>query len=402
MAMKVLAALSSLLLFLMLQELALRSVFPVPEVSDFDRVHYSPQRLGDGRIQSTLGHASFRWTSDPDDSEFVHRLNLYGFRDDEWTLEKPSGTTRVAFVGDSFVEGFNSDRDNTIPDVFERLAQEHGRVVDGLNLGIGGTGPRDYARLIRDAIPLFNPDVVMLVFYENDLVSFVLDPETFESPPVADPVSPWQPEPRVVRLIRDYRDGRRVPRRWMAEPFAFIPPVPDPRNPWVRLNRDGALERIVVPDIARAMRAGRFNAALAGWFRWARRSLPRPVDFGPYLESVASFVVASGSQLAVVYIPTKSQVSDRYMSSVARYSDAENVVSLLGDEFQVHAAGLAASCARLSVAFLDLTPELRRREAAGQEMFWRYDDHFRPRGYRAAAEGIFSWWNDLQLGAARP
>lgn len=399
MAVKVLAALSSLLLFLMLQELALRSVFPVPEVSDFDRAHYSPRRLGDGLISSTLGHTSFRWTSDPDDSEFVHRLNLYGFRDDEWTLEKPSGTTRVAFVGDSFVEGFNSDRDNTIPDVFERLARERGRVVDGLNLGIGGTGPREYARLIRDAIPIFDPDVVMLVLYENDLVSFVFDPETFESPPVADAESRW--EPRVVRLIRHYRDRRRVPRRWMAEPFAFIPPAPDPRNAWVRLNRDGALESIVVPDIARAMRAGRFNAALAGWFHWARLSLPRPADFGPYLESVASFVVASGSQLTVVYIPTKSQVTDRYMTSVARYSAAEDVVSLMGEEFQVHAAGLSASCARLSVPFLDLTPELRRRESAGQELFWRYDDHFRPRGYRAAAEEIFSWWNDLEIGSSR-
>ena len=36
--------------------------------------------------------------------------------------------------------------------------------------------------------------------------------------------------------------------------------------------------------------------------------------------------------------------------------------------------------------FLDLTPQLRAREAAGEHLYWDYDHHFRPAGYAFAAD----------------
>ncbi|MEM7263389.1 MAG: hypothetical protein AAF488_15475 [Planctomycetota bacterium] len=76
---------------LVVQEIAMRVLFPVPEVLNFDRIEYAPRTLG-GRSEgrTSLSNASFRWTSDPDGVEALHELNLYGFRDRDWSLE-PAG-----------------------------------------------------------------------------------------------------------------------------------------------------------------------------------------------------------------------------------------------------------------------------------------------------------------------
>ena len=87
--------------FLVLLEIAVRAVFPLHEAPGFDRANYSHMGFTPGADSpSALGHASFTWASDPDGFAFDHGLNLYGFRDREWTLAKPPGTTRVAFVGE--------------------------------------------------------------------------------------------------------------------------------------------------------------------------------------------------------------------------------------------------------------------------------------------------------------
>ena len=94
-----------------------------------------------------MGHATFVWRSEPNGFEYEHTLNLYGFRDDEW--RRTSSGVRVAFVGDSFVEGYGASDRETIPRLFERA------VCCGIhvhNLGIGGANLPQYFALIRDYV----------------------------------------------------------------------------------------------------------------------------------------------------------------------------------------------------------------------------------------------------------
>jgi hypothetical protein len=49
-----------------------------------------------------------------------------------------------------------------------------------------------------------------------------------------------------------------------------------------------------------------------------------------------------------------------------------------GPEFQVQAAHVGKVAKELGLPFLDLTPPLRAREAAGDHLYWQYDHHFRP------------------------
>ena len=102
-----------------------------------------------------------------------------------------------------------------------------------------------------------------------------------------------------------------------------------------------------------------------------------------------------GAGLSVVYLPTKMQVSDRYLRFIARYSPPGSAVSLTGDAYQRHARELAATTRALGLPFLDLTPALRKHDE-GDPAYWPYDDHLRPRGYRAVAAAIHEWWEETR------
>jgi hypothetical protein len=384
----------ALTLLLVVQELLARAVFPLPEVLNFDRAAYSHLGFAPGGHQPTsLGHASFTWASDPDGFEFVHALNLYGFRDETWPLTKRAGSIRVAFVGDSFVEGFSAPPEDTIPRVFGERARAAGETVETLNLGVGGGSLPSYARLLRDALPLFRPDAVVLVLFANDVVEKRLADDWLAGTLVPERTRAWMP--RLVRVGRRLAAGERAPRRWTEPPFAFLPAVPDPRNPWSDGRRAGALA-YVEPEIARAARNGRFNPMLPEAMPWFAKALPRPVDLAPWLRAFRDYTQTQGAALGVVYLPSKMQVSNRYLPAIARYSPPGSAVSLLGPEYQRHARELAETCAQLDLPFLDLTPALRERDAEAAS-YWSYDDHMLPAGYREAAARIHDWW---QLGWA--
>jgi lysophospholipase L1-like esterase len=95
-------------------------------------------------------------------------------------------------------------------------------------------------------------------------------------------------------------------------------------------------------------------------------------------------------KLRLAYIPYPAQVSDYYIPFKHRYG-GRDVASMSGPEFQVQAAHIAQVASQLSVPFLDLTPLLRAREAAGEHLYWDYDHHFRPAGYAFVADALYAW-----------
>ncbi|MBW2363363.1 MAG: hypothetical protein JRG84_20910 [Deltaproteobacteria bacterium] len=376
--------------FLVLQECVLRAVFPLPEVLNFDRAQYS--HIGftpDESALPALGHSSFTWASDPDGFSFVHELNLYGFRDAEWSRRKPEGATRIAFFGDSFVEGFSAAVEDTIPSAFAAVAMQAGEAVDVLNLGVGGGDLPATARLLRDALPLFQPDRVVLILFANDILPTRFDPAWLRDPLTPEVAHAWRP--RLLHLLDRVRSGRPLPRRWTQPPFEFLPSVPDPRNPWSNGRTAGRLQAFVEPDIARAIRDGRFNPMLVDALPWFRKHLVRPIRIDAHITALTAHVRAAGATLHIAYIPTKNQISDRYLVAQERFSPPDSVASQLGGEFQLHARLLDEACRRAAVPFIDLTPPLRAREPRDGPLYWDYDDHMRAAGYRFTAAALYEW-----------
>ncbi|MHC4600151.1 MAG: SGNH/GDSL hydrolase family protein [Planctomycetota bacterium] len=378
------------LYLLVLQEIAVRAVFPVPEILNFDRLDYSPRVVEASAARcSSLAHASFRWRSTPDGAESKHDLNLYGFRDRTWRVTPRDRDRRIAVVGDSMVEGFLAEEEETIPAVVQATLRGDEEGVDIMNLGIGAADLPGYFQLIRDAIPLFEPGHVILVLYENDFQPVRFDPSWLREHMTPRRSRFWIP--RLKYVIRSLKNHRFAPCRWQSKPFDFLPPIGDPRHPWANPEKARKMERFLPPEISKAVRQGGFNPYAARYMERLKTSLVRELDFGTHLSALAGFLDKYQARLWIAYLPSLLQVSDRYLDA-QRQLAREDGGSFLNDRYCVQVRSLQMQCQEIGIPFLDLTPILRELESKGRVLYWAYDGHMRPEGYEAAGKAIAEWW----------
>jgi Tfp pilus assembly protein PilF len=125
--------------------------------------------------------------SSPDQRTTYSRINSYGQRDVERTVEKPKGVRRVIVLGDSVVEGHGlPDLELTISRQLEKLYSDGKTQV--LNFGVSGYCTRSEVELLETKGLKFEPDVVIVVFVENDFNNF--SPEAFQLGTVVDRPTP--------------------------------------------------------------------------------------------------------------------------------------------------------------------------------------------------------------------
>lgn len=366
-------------------ELGLRWAIPLPELIGFDRATYT--HLPPGATAPSFANSTLWFVSEPDGVAGVgDNLNLYGFRGPTWGRAPQPGVQRIAFVGDSFVEGVLSDDEHTIPQGFAHAAQDAGESVEALNWGVAGTDLADYLRLIRDAAPIFRPVAVMLVLFGNDLRLAADLGVDFSAPAAISPRHEWMP--RMVEVPQLWAAGQGLPRRWHGAPVAVFRPVPDPLNPWTA---DGErLASHVAPKIADAMRRGAFNPYITDWVAQVRPFLADRIDPGPHLAALAAYLEPLAVRLYVAYLPWSLQVSDHYLP-FARAVSIDADTSLMADEYNQQATEIDRACHALHIPFLDLTPALRRIEAGGTHLYLDYDLHMRPEGYAAVGRELHTW-----------
>ena len=381
------------ILVLGLQEVVMRLAFPIPEVVNFNRIRYSRTQYSqmpaasDLEQSGPLANATYLWTSDPDHAESVHKLNIYGFRDKTWPVERSDDRCRVMFVGDSFVEGFLANEHETIPKGFEQAAASSSTSVETLNLGVGASGVDDYFPLIRDAVPLFRPDQLVLVFFANDCPFPPYNAQWLDTP-LTPKRSSWS-VPRLYYCVDRLIQGRTIATSFGSKPFPFLPVVPDPRNPWSESETRRSFEEFVSPQLAASMTKGRFNCFLVNGHTMFKQFLVCNFDAMPHLSALRAFLDRYSTELLIVYLPSRQQVSDAYLQFVAESDIDKTPDSLMGDQYQGHARILAGACKELSVPFLDLTPVLRRAEKEGHRLYWDYDDHMKGEGYLLVGQHIF-------------
>ena len=379
---------------LVLIEVAARLIFPYPEIRNFDRARYSPRMVSGPLLsRASLAHASFRVESAPDGVQTVHKLNLYGFRDREWRVDK-TASHRVLVVGDSMVEGFLAKQDETVPRLVEKLALEAREELEVWNLGVGGAGLSNYIPLIQDAVNAFAPDEIVLVFHANDLsgsptfskelVRFQADVQTGRL---------WIP--RLLSVAIRIAQQQTVPKAWHQDTFPFFPSEPDPSNPWTKNGEEYA--KYVAPDLAQAMRRGKFNPFNVGEVQGYEHYLRQPFDIRPWLEFLREFLDKRRITMSITYIPQPNQTTDYYLPFKQRYCPP-GVMSLTADVYQQGAAVLGQHARSLGIAFQDLTPAIKAAEARGEHLYWDYDEHMRPNGYKLVALSIHQLRGRMHAG----
>ncbi len=122
-------------------------------------------RLSDNPILGYELRENARYTDQPHSAE--SKTNSHGQWDVERAYEKPQGTKRILVLGDSVVLGADVfDFRNTMTGVLERLYDDP--QVEVLNFGVTGYCTRAEMELLKTKGLKYQPDIVVLVFVEND------------------------------------------------------------------------------------------------------------------------------------------------------------------------------------------------------------------------------------------
>lgn len=138
--------------------LRLLGMGPQPTINQFD------SKLGWVKSMETEAN---RATSEFD---ITYTINSLGLRDDaNLTKEKPEGTQRVLFLGDSFTLGYTVDRKDLFVDLLESKFKEEGRNVQAINAGTEGYSTDQQLLWLREEGVDYDPDIVVLNFYQNDV-----------------------------------------------------------------------------------------------------------------------------------------------------------------------------------------------------------------------------------------
>jgi hypothetical protein len=99
------------------------------------------------------------------------KTNRYGFRDkDNVLMDKPLGTYRFSFIGDSVTLGFKVDIENVFTNKFATYAanQHPNLKIESLNHGIDGYNTLQIFELLKTKVLNFQPDDVVYVMCLND------------------------------------------------------------------------------------------------------------------------------------------------------------------------------------------------------------------------------------------
>lgn len=157
-------------------------------------------------------------------------LNSLGCRDKEWSVVKPPGVRRIAFVGDSFTYGWGiAHPQDRFTDLLQaRFDKRRLGAVEILNVAKPGWNTGDELLPIRDITTWYDVDEVVLCYVPNDIEGLAKKSEDF------DPTKP--PEVTLFNLdsscVVDYFYRRiilpRLPavrgfQDWLADAYADGP-----------------------------------------------------------------------------------------------------------------------------------------------------------------------------------
>ncbi len=310
-------------------------------------------------------------TSEFDITFAVNRLGLRG--DADLTREKPAGTQRVLFVGDSFVLGYAVDRRDHFVDLVGQALTADGRSIQALNGGTEGYSSDQEVLWLQKEGLSFAPDVVVACFYQNDVFwngqrsytglpkprfapDGTLEPQTGDAPP---PRGWFATHSAIGGLLDNLAASRRygAQLQWRSGP--------------VVLEHDQVVVLKTPP-----------NELADCWKRTEAcfRKLKEVCD-------------SAGTKLLFVAIPAREEIEPGAKES---YAQATGLAAAQIDPITPAEKALSTA-RRQSLAVLDPRPALAAAAKEGTKLYFTKDWHVNPAGSRVLGRAIYEKLRDPQL-----
>jgi len=279
------------------------------------------------------------------------RGNALGFPGPEFERQKRQGVLRIAALGDSFAVGpAVAFEDNYLTLLGKALP--HAEVY---NIGVSGTGPREYRLLLSQHVWEYNPDLVLVsIFVGNDVTEWL--------------ATPRQMDPRQSALYAFLHRGWRMLRERSRQ-------IPSNAEPADRFRSEG-----LSPETFCEIEGRRLAICLAERLPGLEQKWQRALG---YLEQMIEDCRGRQVPIAIVLIPDEFQVNPGVLAEAldaARLSRSDVDLALPQRR-------LRAFCADRDVPCLDLLPIF----AGKTDTYAPRDTHWNKQGNYLAARSLAAW-----------
>lgn len=297
------------------------------------------------------------------------RINSLGFRGPDITREKPAGVTRIIALGDSVTDGFYVENENTYPYQLEQDLRTRGVNAEVVNAARGNSSIDREIEIYTKFCAMLDPDAVVLLFVSNDIDQIrgvpkekLINLQTIEYEPAAASEMLFFGRTAIGELILDASMARNY-RSYHPNQRLLDGEAPDNRYE-IAGNLEFAenVRKYYEWHVAR-------TGGVIGHREFTEIDRQALEGYEYALAHFRDLLHEQGVQLLLAYYPEYNQVYEPDPPMILR--DAVRDI-----------------CARLQVAFIDLTDRFRR-EGAGKALHLApVDYHPNPEGNRVIAEGI--------------
>lgn len=291
-------------------------------------------------------------------------FNSVGMRDREHALAKPAGTYRILLLGDSFMEALQVDFPASLPSLLEqRLAQVGPKTVEVVNAGVSGWGTDDELRYLEQYGMRWKPDLVLVAMTLHNDISDNLRQEWHTM--VAD---------TLVEQTRAPMSRLRYAVVWLK---AFLATRFQTYQLWRKVIHGGEMRQV----------ARQLNTHVVDLFR---DPAPDRIQKGwklteLLLRRMRGVAAANGSELALVLLPLKPQLSDPAFAELAAHA-AVPTGEMHREAPQEVMKGIGE---RLNIPVIDLLPAFRQWTAEGKApLYLEWDGHWNAAGHALAASVV--------------
>ena len=293
-------------------------------------------------------------------------LSTYDFAKD-----KPEGTYRIAYVGDSFVEGTCAEEDSLPSRVQRGLVVPGKGTIEVMNTGTSSYSPTLYYILLSKKLLDFHPDLVVINVDMTDVFDDTIYRVTLKLDERGDPDMCPAGHPAISTHRRTEKG---------------LEPITPLQRVLLFSQNHSALMRMLL-DVASQLKrkrkvSGQDVAPQA--FAWCGTERPpqtqRDVEWSmDILRRTIQLVKGRGVKVVVTAVPHLQQLQGKW--SLQPMKD------------------IAEVCAQENVPFLDPVKEFnsRLRSNPPETLYIPDDMHFNPNGYRMWAEIQLEFLNSLGL-----